>query len=150
MAAQRQAEVVWEGSLGKGSGRLELKSGAAPVLPVTWASRTERSGGKTSPEELVAGAHASCFAMALSFELEQAGSAPEKLDVTATCTLDQVDGGWRVTASALKVEGVVPGLDEASFVEAAERAKEGCPISGALKGNLAITLQARLARGSAG
>jgi osmotically inducible protein OsmC len=147
MAARRQAEVVWEGSLGKGSGRLELKSGAAPVLPVTWASRTERSDGKTSPEELIAGAHASCFAMALSSELEQAGTAPEKLDVTATCTIDQVDGGWRVTASALEVEGVVPGLDEADFVQVAGRAKDGCPVSGALKGNLEITLQARLARG---
>ena len=146
MAAQRRAEVVWEGSLEQGRGLLDLKSsGAVSGLPVTWASRTQRSEGMTSPEELIAAAHASCFAMAFSAELEQAGSAPEKLDVTATCTIDQVDGGWRVTASALEVEGVVPGLDEASFVQAAERAKDGCPVSGALKGNLEITVQARLA-----
>jgi len=147
MAAQRQAEVVWEGSLERGSGVLDLKSsGAASGLPVTWASRTQRSEGKTSPEELIAAAHASCFAMAFSAELGQVGSAPEKLDVKATCTIDRVDGGWRVTASALEVEGVVPGLDEASFVLAAERAKDGCPVSGALKGNLEITVQARLAQ----
>jgi osmotically inducible protein OsmC len=147
MAAHRQANVVWEGSLERGGGRLELKSGAAPVLPVTWASRTERSEGKTSPEELIAAAHASCFAMAFSGELGQAGTPPQKLDVTATCTIAQVDGGWRVTSSALEVEGVVPGLDESGFVQAAERAKDGCPVSGALKGNLEITLRARLAQG---
>jgi osmotically inducible protein OsmC len=145
MAAQRKAEVVWEGSLGRGSGRLELKSGAAPLLPVTWASRTERSEGKTSPEELIAGAHASCFAMAFSADLAEAGAAPEKLDVTATCTFDQVDGAWRVTASALEVEGVVPGMDEGTFVQVAERAKDGCPVSGALKGNVEISVWARLA-----
>jgi len=148
MAAQRQAEVVWQGSLARGSGVFDLKSsGAASGLPVTWASRTERSEGKTSPEELIAAAHASCFAMAFSFELEQAGSAPEKLHVTATCTFDQVDGGWRVAASALEVEGVVPGMDEATFVQVAERAKDGCPVSGALKGNVEITVQAKLAQG---
>ena len=147
MAAQRRAEVIWEGSLEQGRGLLDLKSsGAVSGLPVTWASRTQRSEGMTSPEELIAAAHASCFAMAFSGELAQAGSAPEKLDVTATCTIDQVDGGWRVTSSAIEVEGVVPGLDEASFVQAAERAKDGCPVSGALKGNLEITVQARLVR----
>jgi osmotically inducible protein OsmC len=147
MAAQRRAEVIWKGSLERGRGLLDLKSsGAVSGLPVTWASRTQRSEGMTSPEELIAAAHASCFAMAFSAELAQAGSAPEKLDVKATCTIDQVDGGWRVTSSAIEVEGVVPGLDEASFIQAAERAKDGCPVSGALKGNLEITLQARLAQ----
>jgi osmotically inducible protein OsmC len=147
MAAQRRAQVVWGGSLEAGRGVLDLKSsGAVSGLPVTWASRTQRSEGMTSPEELIAAAHASCFAMELSFQLTQIGPAPEKLDVTVTCTIDQVDGGWRVTASAIEVEGVVPGLDEASFVQAAERAKDGCPVSGALKGNLEITVQARLAQ----
>lgn len=144
MAAERRAEVIWEGSLERGRGRLELKSGAAPELSVTWASRTQRSEGMTSPEELIAGAHASCFAMALSGELGQAGTPPEKLDVTAACTIDQVDGGWRVTTMALEVEGVVPGLDASSFAQAAERARDGCPVSGALKGNVGISVQARL------
>lgn len=146
MAAQRQAGVVWEGSLGSGGGVLDLKSsGAASGLPVTWASRTERSEGKTSPEELIAAAHASCFAMEFSFELEQAGSPPEKLDVKATCTFEPVDGGWRVGSSALEVEGVVPGMSHEDFAAIAERAKDGCPVSGALKGNVAISVRAKLA-----
>jgi osmotically inducible protein OsmC len=145
MAAERRAEVVWEGSLERGSGVLDLKSGAAPRLPVTWASRTRRSEGKTSPEELIAGAHASCFSMALSDELGQDGAAPERLDVTATCTIAQVDGGWRITTMALDVEGAVPGIDESTFAAAAERAKDGCPVSGALKGNVEVSLRSRLA-----
>ena len=105
---ERTATTVWEGDLAHGNGVLSLKSGAAPDLPVTWASRTERSDGKTSPEELVAAAHASCFSMALSHELAQAGNAPERLDVSATVTLS-MDGGPKVTSSHLTVRGVVPG-----------------------------------------
>ena len=88
--AERTATTVWEGDLAHGNGVLSLKSGAAPDLPVTWASRTERSDGKTSPEELIAAAHASCFSMALSHELAQAGNAPERLDVSATVTLSLI------------------------------------------------------------
>jgi osmotically inducible protein OsmC len=147
MATERQANVVWEGTLAHGRGSLNLKSGATGTLPVTWASRTERSEGKTSPEELIAAAHASCFAMAFSHGLTETGTPPETLDVTAVCTLDQVDGAFRVTGVHLVVEGAVPGLDERGFVEAAQAAKDGCPVSNALKGNVKITLAARLAAG---
>ena len=145
MAAVRKADVVWEGSLARGSGKVTAgSSGAFTDLPVSWASRTERSDGKTSPEELVAAAHASCFAMALSFGLGNAGSPPERLEVSAEVTFDQVDGGWKVVSSALTVRGTVPGLDEAAFKQAAEGAKENCPISQALKGNVALSVDASL------
>jgi osmotically inducible protein OsmC len=142
--AERTATTVWQGDLAHGSGVTSLKSGAAPDLPVTWASRTERSDGKTSPEELVAAAHASCFSMALSHGLAESGHAPERLDVSATVTLS-LDGGPKVSSSHLTVRGVVPGIDADAFAQAAEGAKENCPISGALKGNLELTVDAQLA-----
>ncbi len=142
--AQRTASTVWEGDLARGNGTLTLDSGATGALGVTWASRTERSDGKTSPEELIAAAHASCFSMALSHELGQAGNAPERLDVSATVTLDEVDGGPKVVSSKLTVRGRVPGIDQAAFQQAAEAAADGCPISAALKGNVAIDLDAHL------
>jgi lipoyl-dependent peroxiredoxin len=142
--AERTATTVWQGDLAHGNGVLSLKSGAAPELPVTWASRTERSDGKTSPEELIAAAHSSCFSMALSHELAESGHAPERLDVSATVTLS-LDGGPRVSSSHLTVRGVVPGIDADAFAQAAEGAKDGCPISGALKGNLELTVDAQLA-----
>ena len=145
MAAVRRAEVVWEGSLARGSGKVSASSSQAfSDLSVSWASRTERANGQTSPEELVAAAHASCFAMALSFELGNGGHPPERLEVSATVTFDQVDGGWKVVSSALTVRGTVPGLDDAAFKQAAEGAKEGCPISQALKGNVALSVDASL------
>jgi lipoyl-dependent peroxiredoxin len=143
MAADRRAEVVWEGSLMEGSGTVvKTGSGALPELPVTWASRTESPGGKTSPEELIAAAHASCFSMALSHALAQAGNPPERLESSATVTFVP---GTGITKSALTVTGRVPGIDEAAFKEAAEGAKENCPVSGALKGNVELELDARLA-----
>jgi lipoyl-dependent peroxiredoxin len=142
--AERTATTVWEGDLAHGNGVLSLKSGAAPELPVTWASRTERSEGKTSPEELVAAAHSSCFSMALSNILAESGHAPERLDVSATVTLS-LDGGPKVSSSHITVRGVVPGIDDDAFAQAAEGAKDGCPISGALKGNLELTVDAQLA-----
>lgn len=142
--AERQANVIWEGNLVKGNGRLSGKSGAFSDFPVTWASRTERSEGKTSPEELLAAAEASCFAMALSHGLTQSGHAPERLDVTAICTLDQTDAGLRVTTMALTVRGKVPGIDEPAFKQAAEAAKDGCPLSNALKNNVALSVEASL------
>ena len=146
MAAERTATSVWQGGLAQGSGKVALKSGAvAEELPVTWASRTERSEGKTSPEELIAAAHAACFSMALSHELGQAGHEPEQLDVSATATFDQVGDAFKVTTMKLSVRGRVPGIDESGFREAAEAAKEGCPVSGALKGNVEISLEASLA-----
>jgi osmotically inducible protein OsmC len=143
-SAERRARVTWTGTLAQGNGLLRLTSGAAPELPVTWASRTERSDGKTSPEELIAAAHASCFSMALSGGLGEAGTPPERLDVTAVTTFAQSDAGWRVVSSNLAVRGVVPGIDQAAFVQAAAEAKDGCPVSQALKGNVAIEVTATL------
>jgi lipoyl-dependent peroxiredoxin len=142
MAAERRADVVWEGSLIEGSGTItKTGSGALPELPVTWASRTESPDGRTSPEELIAAAHASCFAMALSHALAQAGNAPERLETSATLTFVP---GTGITKSVLTVNGRVPGIDESAFREAAEGAKDGCPVSGALQGNVELTLDARL------
>jgi osmotically inducible protein OsmC len=142
MATERRAEVVWEGSLLEGSGTItKVGSGALPELPVTWTSRAESPEGRTSPEELIAAAHAACFSMALSHALAQAGNPPERLETSATVTFVP---GTGVTKSALTVTGRVPGLEEQGFKEAAEGAKDGCPVSGALKGNVELTLDARL------
>jgi lipoyl-dependent peroxiredoxin len=143
--AHSRADAVWEGSLAHGSGVVTMESGAAPSLPVSWASRTARAKGKTSPEELVAAAHASCYCMALSGILGEKGTPPEKLEASATVTFAQVEGGYKVASSALTVRGTVPGIDEAAFKEAAEQAKDGCPISGALKGNVELSVEASLA-----
>jgi osmotically inducible protein OsmC len=142
--AERRAEMVWEGDLAKGSGTVKVGSGATGELPVTWASRTERSEGKTSPEELIAAAHAACFSMALSNALAEGGAAPERLEVSATCSLDRVAEGLKITSMDLDVRGRVPGLDPDRFRDAAEQAKNGCPVSGALKGNVEIRLNATL------
>jgi lipoyl-dependent peroxiredoxin len=143
--AVRQAEVQWEGSLIQGSGRIVgVGSGAIGNLPITWAARTESSDGKTSPEELLAAAHAACFAMALSHGLGQAGTPADYLNVNATSTFEQVGGGWKVSSMVLDVRGRVPGLDQASFEKAAQQAGQGCPISGALRNNVAISVNAHL------
>ena len=140
--ADRRADVVWEGSLMEGSGTItSTGSGALPELPITWASRTESPDGRTSPEELIAAAHAACFSMALSHGLAQAGNPPERLETSSTVTFVP---GTGITKSTLTVAGRVPGLDEAAFREAAEAAKDGCPVSGALKGNVELELDARL------
>ena len=144
--APRRADAVWQGSLGQGSGEVSLvTSAAAGPLPVTWASRTERSNGKTSPEELLAAAHASCYCMALSAGLGDAGTPPEKLEVSATVTFKEIEGGWKTGSSQITVKGWVPGIDETAFKKAAEGAKDGCPISGALKGNVELSVEATLA-----
>ena len=143
MAADRTANVTWRGSLLEGSGRIEnVGSGSFGPLDVTWASRTEAPGGRTSPEELIAAAHASCFSMALSGGLAKAGSPPERLETSATVTFVP---GTGITRSALTVRGTVPGMDEAAFREAAEAAKENCPVSQALAAVPEITLDASLA-----
>ena len=142
MATERRAEAVWEGSLMEGSGTItSTGSGALPELPVTWASRAESPEGRTSPEELIAAAHAACFAMALSHALAEGGNAPERLETSATVTFVP---GTGITKAALTVTGRVPGIDENAFREAAEGAKDGCPVSGALKGNVELTLDAQL------
>ena len=108
------------------------------------ASRTEKADGKTSPEELIASAHASCFAMALSFALNNGGTPPERLEVTATVTFESVPGGFKVKSSALDVKGKVPGIDEAKFEATAQGAKDGCPVSQALRGNVELSVKAHL------
>jgi osmotically inducible protein OsmC len=143
MATDRRAEVTWQGDLMGGSGVIErVGSGAFAPLDVTWASRAEEPAGRTSPEELIAAAHASCFSMALAHGLAQAGNPPEQLSTSATVTFVP---GTGITRSALVVEGKVPGLDENAFQQAAEQAKDGCPVSQALKGNVELTIDARLA-----
>lgn len=136
---ERKAAVVWEGDLFGGNGSLNTES--SNVLqgsPVTWAARTSSPEGKTSPEELIAGAHASCFAMALSLTLAQDGNAPERLEIQSVVTFD--DEAAKVTASDLHVRGEVPGLDAAGFEDAAKRAEDLCPISNALRNNVEIRL----------
>jgi osmotically inducible protein OsmC len=132
--AERTATTSWDGDLVHGGGRVTGASGALDALAVTWASRTERSDGKTSPEELVAAAHSSFFSMALSHGLTEAGHPPEHLEVAATVTLDLVDGAPTVTASDLHVSGLVPGIDQFEFSKAATDAGKNCPISRALAG----------------
>jgi lipoyl-dependent peroxiredoxin len=142
MAADRTAHVTWSGSLMDGSGTItSVESGAFGPLDVTWAARTEDSDGLTSPEELIAAAHAACFSMALSHGLAQAGSPPEKLETSATLTFVP---GTGITKSALRVRGSVPGVDEAAFLEAAEAARENCPVSKALAAVPEITVDAAL------
>ena len=146
MAAVRRAEATWSGDLTSGSGSVSaVSSGAFSDLPVSWAARTESSDGKTSPEELVAAAHAACFSMALSGRLGRAGTPPERLDVSAEVTFDKQEAGWKVKSSQLTVRGVVPGMSEEDFVKEAEAARDGCPISGALKGNVELSVDAALA-----
>jgi osmotically inducible protein OsmC len=145
MAAVRRATVSWDGDLATGKGQLSaVTSRAFSNLPVTWASRTENADGRTSPEELLASAHASCFAMAFSSDLAKAGNPPEKLDVTSEIAFDRVDGKWTVISSKLTVHGHVQGLDAAKFREMASQAKDGCPISRALAGNVQLSVEASL------
>jgi lipoyl-dependent peroxiredoxin len=147
LRAERRAEAVWEGSLIEGSGSVSAGSRAFGGLPITWASRTERADGKTSPEELLAAAHAGCFSMAFSLVLTEAGAPPEQLTVTATCTFEQVPDGFAITAVDLDVRGRVPELDPQRFEQAAERAAHLCPVSKALKGNVNVRLNAQLETG---
>jgi lipoyl-dependent peroxiredoxin len=140
--AERRAEVVWEGDLTQGTGRFTVGSGAMGEQPVTWASRTERSDGKTSPEELIAAAHGSCFAMALSGVLAEGGTPPERLEITAVCTFD-VDN-VKVSSADLDIRGRVPGMDAEDFQSAVEQADQGCPVSNALRGNVEIRVTASL------
>jgi osmotically inducible protein OsmC len=141
MAASSSATTVWEGDLAKGAGVTTPESGAFPATDVSWASRTKRAAGKTSPEELLAAAHASCYSMALSHELGEAGTPPDRLETTAT--VDFVPGEG-VKSSHIVVSGRVPGVDADAFAAAARAAGEGCPISAALKGNIAISVEATL------
>ena len=146
MAASRQARAVWNGDLLKGSGAVSaVSSGKFSDLAVSWAARTEAPGGKTSPEELLAASHASCFCMALSAGLAKAGTPPERLEVTATVTFDKVGDAWTVVSSELDLVATIPGIEQAAVLRAAEDAKDNCPISRALKGNVKLSVKASLA-----
>lgn len=140
--AERTAETTWEGSLAGGRGKVSGASGAID-LPVTWASRTESPNGLTSPEELAASAHSSCFSMALALKLGEQKATPERLTVAATVTLDEVDGVPTIVSSALKVRGRVPGLDAAGFSKAVDEAAALCPVSRLFAG-AKITVEAEL------
>ena len=146
MATERRAEVTWSGSLLEGSGTIEsVGSGAFGPLAVSWKARAEdEHGGNTSPEELLAAAHSACFAMALSGALVRGGTPPDRLDVSAEVTFDKVEAGWRVVSSALTVRGKVPGITKEAFEAASEATRTGCPISQALIGNVALTVEATL------
>ena len=145
MAATRQADATWGGDLATGKGTVSASSsGAFSALATTWASRIESAEGRTSPEELLAAAHASCFSMAFGNELFKRGFTADRLAVTANVTLDLTEAGRRVISSALTVLGVVPGIDGETFAEIAEVAKNGCPISNALKGNVTLSVEPTL------
>lgn len=145
MPAIRRASATWAGDLSAGSGTVRAAtSGAFGDLPVTWASRTEEHNGRTSPEELVAAAHAACYSMAFSNGLAKAGTPAERLDVECAVTFDKTDAGWRIVSSALSVRGRVPGISAAEFATLAEAAKEGCPISNALDSGIALSVEATL------
>jgi osmotically inducible protein OsmC len=143
MATDRNAKVTWTGSLMEGSGRIEgVGSGAFGPLDVTWASRAEEPAGRTSPEELIAAAWASCFSMALSHALAGAGTPPERLETSVTVTFQPGEG---ILKGAIEVVGTVPGVDRDTFVEQAEGARVNCPVSKALTGVPEVTVAATLA-----
>ena len=144
--AERQATIVWEGPLRDGSGTLEVASGAFPAQAMTFSARTEGADGKTSPEELIAAAQATCYAMAFSNTLAtDGGHAPERLEVTAVCALDRVEGGLKITTMQITVRGRVAGMENARFIELAKTAEGRCPVSNALRNNVQISLDAALA-----
>jgi lipoyl-dependent peroxiredoxin len=139
----RTADATWEGKLREGKGNVKLGSGAYQGA-YSFASRFEQGGG-TNPEELIGAAHAGCFSMALSFMLEQAGYMPERVHTTAKVHIDRVGEGFKITSIELETDARIPGIDEQTFLEKAEAAKKGCPVSQALAGT-EITLQARLVK----
>ena len=148
MATTRQADATWAGDLLTGRGTVTAATtGVFRDLPTTWASRIGEPEGVTSPEELLAAAHASCYSMAISNELAKAGTPPTQVKVSVAVTGDKLESGWTVLGSAISVSAVVPGATEASFQDAATKAKDGCPISKALKGNVDLSVEATLEPG---
>jgi osmotically inducible protein OsmC len=145
MAITRFAEATWNGDLLNGSGTINyVSSGAFSRMPVTWASRTEEHAGRTSPEELIAAAHAACFSMAFSARLAKNSTPASNLDVKAVVTFDKGDAGWKIARSDITVRGDVPGIDAATFDRLAQDAKDNCPVSAALKGNVELSVDASL------
>jgi len=145
MSAIRRADATWDGDLTSGTGTVAATTSATfSDLPVSWAARTEGPGGKTSPEELLAAAHSSCFAMAFSGALARNGTPPTRLSVSAEVTFDKLEAGWTVVSSALTVRGVVPGISAEAFAAIADSSKDGCPMSRALQGNVRLSVEATL------
>ncbi len=145
MAQVRRAEANWSGDLLSGGGAVSATtSGIFADQAITWRARTEAAEGKTGPEELLAAAHAACYSMAFSNELAKAGIPPERVDTSVEVTADKTDKGWTVQRSAITVRAVVPGADEQAFLDAANAAKAGCPISRAISDSVEITLDATL------
>lgn len=145
MAVERSATAVWEGDLMGGSGQVSTQSGVLNNATVTWSSRAEQADENTSPEELIAAAHATCVSMALANGLAQAGTPPTRLESEATATFDRTPDGFRMTTMRISIRGQVEGLDEEGFRRAADEAKEKCPVSQALEGNVDVSLDAALA-----
>ncbi len=146
--ATKRATATWTGNLFEGSGVVSTDSGVLKDQAMTWKARAEEGEASTSPEELIAAAHATCFAMALSNELNSAGFAPERLDTSSTITFGPKDGGGvKIHSSAITVQASVPGISANQFNEIADGAKSGCPVSAALAGNVEITLDAKLIDG---
>jgi osmotically inducible protein OsmC len=145
MAVERSAKATWQGDLMSGSGEVSTESGAVRNATVKWSSRAEQADENTSPEELIAAAHATCVSMALANGLAQAGTPPQRLDTDATATFDKTAEGFRMTTMRLSIRGQVDGLDDEGFRTAAEDAKENCPVSQALTGNVEVSLDASLA-----
>ena len=142
--ARRRAEVGWQGTLEEGRGSFTVGSWMVGEIPVTWSSRTSPEEESTSPEELMAAAHASCYAMALSLVLGERGTPPESIDVQAACALDAVSEGFRITTMDLEVRGRVPNLDAEGFRRAADYAHQICPVSNALKDNVEVRVSTTL------
>ncbi len=140
-----RANAVWEGSVAEGGGRVTVASGAFPEQPITLRRRTEGGQGTTSPEELIAGAHASCYAMALAAELSRNRTPPQRLEVSAEVSLDRVESGLKITGVELSVRGKVEGVEGEAFQELARTAEQKCPVSNALRGGMEIKLHAELA-----
>ena len=145
---ERTARIVWQGDLQTGAGQLAIDSAAFPQQTMTFEARSKGQPEHTSPEELIAAAHATCFAMAFSNTLKQDGGAtPERLEVTAVCALDRVEGKLKITTMDLNVRGQVAGIDASKFEQLARLAEERCPVSNALRGSVEIRLHAQLAQG---
>ena len=147
---ERSAHIVWEGNVARGVGTISARSGAFTALPFTLASRVEAPAGKTSPEELLAAAHAGCYAMSLAGELAAGGRRPQRLEVSAKVVMDEVDGSHLVVASEIRARARVEGIDADAFADAARAADAGCPFSALIKPTATVTIDARLEGGDDG
>jgi osmotically inducible protein OsmC len=144
MALTRSASATWQGDLPTGEGTVSSASDFLQSVPTSWKARTEDPAGKTSPEELLAAAHASCFSMAFSNELSKAGFVPDRVEVSVDVTADKREQGWTVLSSQITARAWVPNVDEETFQAMANKAKDGCPISRALTGNVELSVVATL------